>query len=359
MSEPLDFPHLESACWRALCRHDVSENEMVVAATIIRLSFVIGEPFLRLDYAIELARLTGLQKGKASEVVKRLTRGRALQVSADRCIYTFLPPSKAWPWLFDERVNPQIADELERGIVWANKGGQRQGELFSPPVEQEFAEALAIERMRAGLLEYHHAAAARFGGEHHFPATDRLLTPAPAPLELSSGEGPSRPLETSGRVGNSSEESLPSGPEEASEMPAPRPLCPLSDDIEKGSRIENPGSESRTALLRALRASEESKALSPLKALRGGFSNREPLDPGASEDEIVAWLRGALGTATMDRFGGWWRLRIRESRWSAVNTCMELRLRLTDLHLKPLRNPGGWARDQYLKIRGEEESMKP
>jgi len=142
-------------------------------------------------------------------------------------------------------------------------------------------------------------------------------------------------------------------------MLTPRPLCLPPDQSEKGSRFENPVSESRTALLRALRDSEESKALSPLKALRGGFSNREPLDPGASEDEIVSWLRGALGTPTMDRYGGWWRLRIRESRWAALNTCMELRLRFTDTHLKPLRNPGGWARDQYLKLRGEEESMKP
>lgn len=51
MSEPLDFQKLESAYWRAMCRHEMSELEMVMAATIVRLSFVIGEPFLRLDYA--------------------------------------------------------------------------------------------------------------------------------------------------------------------------------------------------------------------------------------------------------------------------------------------------------------------
>jgi len=60
----------------------------------------------------------------------------------------------------------------------------------------------------------------------------------------------------------------------------------------------------------------------------------------------------------MDVLGGWWRLRIRESRWAAINTCMELFLRFTDPHLKPLRNPGGWARDTYFKIRGEEAAGK-
>lgn len=354
MSEPLDYSRLETVCWRALCRHQVSELEMVVAATVIRLSFVIGEPFLRIDHAVEIARLTGLSKGKSHEIVKRLIRGRALEVSADRCIYTFLPPSASWPWLFAERVEARVANELERGIVWANKGGPRQGEMWGPEPEQEFAEALAVERMRAGLLDYHQAAAARFAGGLDFPVTDRLPTTAPAP-GLSSGEGRTRPLEATGAGDISSVESLSSEQEEASQTAAPLHDSLRYDGSRKGNRVP----ESGTSLLRALRDSEESKALKPLKALRGEFPNREPLghlDPGASEAEIMAWLKSALGAKTMEQYGGWWRLRIRESRWAAINLCMELRLRITDSHLKPLRNPGGWARDQYFKIRGEEEA---
>ncbi len=383
MSEPLDFPRLESACWRALCRHCVAQVDMIVAATIIRLSFGIGEPFLRLDYAIELARLTGLHKSQVSEALRRLVVGRVLEVSADGCIYTFLPPSKAWPWIFKPRVDASSSDELERGIIWANKGGQRQGEFFDPPIEAEFAEALAIERMRAGLLDYHQAAVARYAGGNYFPVTDRLPTPAPAPQALSSGEGPARPLGTTGRGDTSSVDSLSSRPEEASEMPVPRPSSPPPEEFTN----REPVHESRTASsrivnppLRALRDSKPSMAVNPLKAVKGEFTNRElaPPDPGATEDDLIAWMRIAFGqmcgpcfeakrkcacatpqrVPVMDKLGGWWRMRIRESRWAALNTCMELTLRLTAAHLKPLSNRGGWARDKYFEIRKEETPAK-
>jgi len=351
MSEPLDYQKLAIVCWRALFRHDLSENEMVIAGTVIRLSFEIGEPCVRLTYAKELSDATGILKSAVSTTVKKLHRNRALQVSQDRCVYTFLPPSKSWPWVYEMRADARLADETERGIIWANKGEQ-QAEFFSPPVEQEFGEALAMERARESLLEFHNAAAARYAGGSIFPATDRLPTPAPAPHELSSREGPARPLGTAGRGETPSAASLAVRPEEASDLSAPRSFsmpCEFTNR-EPGSRIMN-------APLRDFKDSEGAKALKPLKALRAEFTNREPLeslDPGANEEQIMAFLLVALGRPTMEKFGGWWRLRVRESRWAAINLCMELRLRLTDQHLKPLRNAGGWARDQYFKIRGEE-----
>lgn len=374
MSEPLDFQKLESVCWRALCRHCVTELEMMVSATVIRLSFGIGEPYLRLDYAIELARLTGISKGKAHEVVRRLERGRALEVSKDRCIYTFLPPSKAWPWLFKERVEFHVADELERGIIWAAKGEQ-QTEFFGPTPEREFAEALAVERMRSSLVESHHAAEARFSGTLQFPVTDRSPTPAPAP-RLSSGEGRTRPLGTSVAGDNTpTEESFQSEQEGSSEK-----AVSLHDlTMPNGSRIGNPVPEKGTSLLRAFRDSEGTVPLSISESFKGEFPNRElrAPDPAATEEEIVAWMRSVLGklcrtchearrrgpckcakpelVPVMDVYGGWWRLRIRESRWAALNVCQDLMLRLTDQSQKPLRNRGGWARDQWFRIRGEEE----
>ena len=149
MNEPLDFPKIESLCWRELCRHQVSELELVMSATIIRLSFVIGEPFLHISHAIDLARLTGMSKGSAHGVVQRLVRSRALEVSADKRIYTFLPPSKAWPWLWAERVPAEVAAELEGALVWANADGQRRLDLFPRDGDRAFTEALAQERMRA------------------------------------------------------------------------------------------------------------------------------------------------------------------------------------------------------------------
>lgn len=379
MSEPLDYRKLESVCWRALCRHCVSELEMLISATVIRLSFGIGEPYLRLDYAIELARFAGISKGKAHEVVRRLERGRALEVSQDRCIYTFLPPSTAWPWLFKERVEFRLADELERGIVWAAKG-EKQAEFFGPTPEREFAEALAIERMRTSLVESHNAAAARYAGGFQFPVTDRSPRPAPA-SQLSSGEGHTRPLGTSvAGVTSPTEESFTPELEAASAKAAmPQHGTGWHDVmVPDGSRKGNPVPEKGTSLLKAFKGLERT-ALLTSESFKEEFPNRELIrapDPSATEEDIIAWLRTFLGkmcrtcheakrrgpckcpkpdlVPVMDIYGGFWRLKIRESRWAALNLCQDLMLRLSDHSQKPLRNRGGWARDQWFRIRGEE-----
>lgn len=361
MTTALDYPQLESLCWRALCRHHLDAREMVVAATVIRLSFGLGQPCLRLGYAVELARLTGMSKGSCHDVVAGMERFRLLEVSDDRRILTFLPPTSSRPWLYKLRVKESdlpMVDELERAIVWAQQGPQQE-DYLAPASATEFTGMQAMERLRAELLEAHRASAG-LAPRENFPVTDRSPTPAPAE-RLSSGEGPTRPLETAMGGGQSSvaESLCAETPEESSNGLGPRHVSRVIH-AERFSNRE-PGSQVENLPLRALRASEESKASKPLRALRGGFSNREPLttlDPGADEEEIMRWLVRALGKPTMDKFGGWWRLRVRESRWAALNVCMELHLRLTDTRIKPLLNPGGWARDQYFKIRGEEAEAK-
>ncbi len=59
----------------------------------------------------------------------------------------------------------------------------------------------------------------------------------------------------------------------------------------------------------------------------------------------------------MDKFGGQWRLNIRLSRWAALNACMSLVYRVVDRTLPPLRNRGGWMRDEFNRILGERPSQ--
>jgi len=68
----------------------------------------------------------------------------------------------------------------------------------------------------------------------------------------------------------------------------------------------------------------------------------------------MRWLRMVLGETVMEQWGGDWRLSIRQSRRAALDTCWQLRNRIIDPQAKPLRNPGGWARDQFRRIRREE-----
>ena len=372
MSEELNFAKVESVCWRALCQHQVSERQMVVAATVIRLSFVVGEPYLRLDYAVELARLTGLTKGNAHTTVQTLVRGRALEVSADGKLYTFLPPSKAWPWLFAPRVDARAANDLEGAIVWANTGGDRQGQLFAPDADREFTEALQIELMREALLERH-----RWATSQHFPEKDRQ----PKPAERDRGE-PDGPLGTTpASCGDTGvEEFATAGEPHASYYF--HPPRPPADETAKGSRFGNPAEQkvpdsgtftpesSRIGNppLRALRALVSSKEVVPntksLSGLSAKFPNREPmtwqthLDPGASEEEILSWLRGVLGWAFMEKWGGMWRNSVRDCRLGVVETIANFKLRVQS-HGMP-DNPGAWLRDQYNRFaRVLKKEVKP
>lgn len=359
MSDVLDFPKVESVCWRALCQHQVNERAMVVAATVIRLSFVVGEPYLRLNHAIEIARLTGLSKGNAHAMVQVLVRGRALEVSDDGTIYTFLPPSKAWPWLFAPRVDALAANELERAIVWGNT--QRQGELFAPDPDREFAEALAIERMREALMEQHRWASTRL------ISADRVQ---PKPAERDRGE-PARPLETppASSIGGSAGGgtlTLEAPPPASTERPESyyfHPPEPPPEADEGSSRIGNRTvPELGTSHLDALSDSVSCKEVpntESLNALSERFPNREPsatatagwrvrLDPQANEEEILAWLRGVLGWKAMEKYGGWWRNMIRGCRRAVLEAIYNYQLSV-ESH-GPKRSPGGWLRDQCLRF---------
>lgn len=124
MSDPVDFKKLESAVLRALFRHQLSELEMVVAGTVLRLSLGIGRVWLRLDRPAQLSAVTGLSAAKVHDVVNRLVRCRVLHVSDDRRQLSIRPVSKSWPWLFPVRGDDShTADELERAIIAANTDG--------------------------------------------------------------------------------------------------------------------------------------------------------------------------------------------------------------------------------------------
>lgn len=366
----LDLAKVESVCWRALCRHQVSELEMVVSATVIRLSFVIGQPFLHLDHAIALAQLTGLSKGKAHDVVKRLVRSRALEVSLDRRIYTFLPPSQAWPWLFAPRVEGPIADELEAGIVWANTGVSKEWQALTATGDREFTEALAIERMRAGLIEQHQAATARFSPHKHFPVKDRQPKPAPASADRCE---PERPLGTgTDSCQGVGPESLADGepptsyyfhppkpdefgePVDGARFPKREPAVPDS-----GTESSRFGNSPLSALSASVYSVQEKKTTDTkaLSALSDGFPNREPeppawsrrLDPAANENEILDWLRGVLGWQIMEQWGGFWRNACRECRRGVLETICNFKLRVQTRGMPD--SPGGWMRDQYGRFR--------
>lgn len=359
MTTELDLSKVEALCWRALCRHHVSEREMVVAATIIRLSFGIGQPSLRLSRAIEIAQLTGFSKGTSHDLVRRLETARALEVSRDRRIYTFLPPSQSWPWLFLPRfADPAGADEVEAGIIWANMGTAGEwGRVFGG--ERDFEEALGIERIRTSLIEQHAAASA---AAQSFPVKDRAPKPesgtAAGELTRPQGTGPDSCGITLRAPDHVTAADVPPASYyyHVEEPPA------VLESRTESSRIEN-------FPLSALKGSEYSKSgtddpesSKPLRALRAEFSNREPddrpaplswpswpLDPGAGEKEIIAYLQHVLGWRVMEQWGGRWRTAIRECRPAVLESIAQLRLRI--LAKGEPNGRGGWLRDQYLRFR--------
>jgi len=345
----LDLSKVEAVCWREICRHQLSEREMVISATIIRRSFVVGRPFVSLGAQAELATLTGISRGNVHETVARLIRGRALEVSADGRIYTFLPPSREWPWLYAPRHRTAegraSAELLERAIDAAN--GTQQAELFGPGVERELAEALAIERMRAALIAHHRIAIG--DGPRDFPGS--VCVPKPAAYMPGSGE-PTQPPGTdpAPRCGSGSEISTASAPE-ASEYLWNAPPGPsvVPESGTGGSRI---GNTPLSALNASVFSTEPQKALKTLSALSGTFPNRErwwpdtPLDPGATEDEIVAFLRIVLGERVMEDWGGWWRANaIRVHRRAVLEAISQLKLRIETKGEPTSR--GAWLRDQF------------
>ena len=390
MSEPLNFPRLESICWRALCRHQVTEREMVMASTIIRLSFVIGEPSLRIGAAIELAHLTGFSKGNSHGTVQKLVRARSLEVSPDKRVYTFLPPSHSWPWLWAPRVDGAMADEIEAGLIWANKGGPVQPELFAPGADREFAEALSIERMRSALLEYHQAACSAGGRQgategkaEHFPVKD-------GDSKFPRGAGESLPPLGTGSVMDGrgpvafarGEEGYywhPGGPG--------RPGDADSTGVDAISREGFPNREpvpkSGTCHLNALSVLVSSvpggvQNTEALSALNGGFPNRElaspglmasppatgpvgqghagdmitwrtPLGPEAKEDEVLRWLRAVLGLPAMEQWGGYWRNALRECPRAVHEAIGNFKLRIQQRGFPNF--PGGWLKDQHRRFR--------
>jgi len=82
------------------------------------------------------------------------------------------------------------------------------------------------------------------------------------------------------------------------------------------------------------------------------------LEPTADEGETIRWLTEALGQAIMDQHGGGWRTAIREHKRAVVNACYEFRLRSNDPILMPLRNPGGWLRDKFNRLKREFEEVE-
>jgi hypothetical protein len=352
MSEPLDYAKLELTCWRALCRHDVDKLDFLMASTIIRLSFGIGEPSLRVNYSIELAHLTGMSKGKSHDVIQRMITARAVEVSPDKKIYTFLPPSKAWPWLYGPRVRDQKAvDELETALIWANKGGPAQGELFAPSGDREFAEALHIERMREGLLEYHRAAITRFAGSKHFPAMDG--TPKfPGTSSQVRGEHVS-PLETGAAPIH------PGAPETLAPDDSPASYYWHADGFPQREPVPSAGTPHLDALngLVSSVPPEETENTKTLSAFNAGFSQREPDDwnwrtpvpPDADEKYVIRWLRGALGERVMEQWGGFWRNAWRDCPLAVLEAINNYKLRVQTRG--DCNAPGGWLRDQYGRFR--------
>jgi len=164
----------------------MSERLMLMSLRIIGLSFEVGEASLYLERALDLSRLTGFSKARARPSSDQLVIGRVLEVSPDRRIYTIVPPSVAWPWIFRRRVDPAEELEIERAIIWASRGASKRRAAFRSDPEREFADAVHTERMRQSLLENHRQAAERLAGGHRFPVIDHLPTPAPAREGLSA-----------------------------------------------------------------------------------------------------------------------------------------------------------------------------
>jgi hypothetical protein len=203
--EPLDYQRLQAVCAWALARYDLAEWELKIACTIIYFSFGQRRPFFPLPKKTVLAQFVGMTPSNLGTGLKRLVNARVVKETpvGGQWILTFMPPSKEWPWLGVESrlANAQAeweADENERWLLRLGRHWPEQGELFAPEPEREFEDALALERMRASILTAHRRAAAHGAGSERtdFPVTDRLPTPAPAEQASSSGEGPTRPLES-------------------------------------------------------------------------------------------------------------------------------------------------------------------
>lgn len=405
--EPIDYARLLAVGAWALARYDLAEWELRIALKIIYYSFGQRRPFFPLPKKTVLAQLVGMSPSNLGTGLKRLVRTKIVHETqvGGWWILTFMPPSKEWPWLGVESrlVSAQAeweADENERWLLHAGRVWPEQGELFAPEPEREFEDALALERMRASILTAHRRAAAHGAGSERtdFPVTDRLPTPAPAEQASSSGEGPTRPLESwegdessshdlseqrkptqaENSVKDQSPEAAPAGHGSSSAPEQKRPPANLREQVAASLGIsvaeaeeamlenniagENPMLENNIDVGKQhlpLRGDSKSEAKLHSKSmlLEGDVGKQHRsrpnlgiLDPGAGEAEIMAWLVQALGEPIMEKWGADWRLDIRFNRRAVIDACYELRLRVQDTILKPLANRGGWLRDKHKTI---------
>jgi hypothetical protein len=83
------------------------------------------------------------------------------------------------------------------------------------------------------------------------------------------------------------------------------------------------------------------------------------LDPLADENAILDWLRAVLGWKSMEQWGGWWRLEIRQCRRGVIEAIYNFKLRVQTRGMPD--SPGGWLRDQYGRFKRviRQDATKP
>ena len=390
LGEPeFDFPRLYDAFVRALTWHDLTERHLLLSLKVATLSFGRGQTFTWVQFQTDLATMIAMGRSHLGTVLGELREMKVLQVTVvwDGYLITPMPPTRAWGWNrrtrfkspSDEARSRQIETEL-RLVRWPG-----QGELL--PEEPDFQAALTLEVLRASLVEVHvQAAEAIRRGVFHFPVMDGLPKPAQGSREpVSRREGRTPPQGTGCKEGEEplctpdflapgSEKGGPALTTEGATSPAllSSELFPKREQVFPKREQVFPKREQPINVLSALMSSgevssENTKAVSVINGCSRKRNSAEIpwfeelpcLDPGSDENQVLDWLRWALGADLMDRdaarperktWGGWWRTVYRNHRALVIDACQELRLRVRDQTSAPPRSRGGFMRDRILRM---------
>jgi len=125
---------------------------------------------------------------------------------------------------------------------------------------------------------------------------------------------------------------------------------------------EHPENPNKTGTLAVQQTYKFPSSTCSFRSLENKETNKQTYKPGAPENfgsrpeqPLLADLLDLLGPSEMAHSGGNWRLAIRRNAGAvrAAISCLRERLKRHDLD--QLRNPGGWAWDQFLRFARERD----
>lgn len=335
-----DYRHFATEARRAIRHHELKYRERLLCEIVIDYSLALD----RLDAYIPTQRhlniITGLGKSHISTALSELRKNRVLAVDDAAGLYTLNLDFAAWkvPSSFREDAWHRAALRTEQWLTAAARVTSEQLPLLEPLPDLD---ALMAEETRIELLSTRQAPAPGTGEQHHAGAITR------GPQVSYRGGEPD--------TINSHRDAPPACGDHSAHSPAGLPVGDAltarireSLELAESSQIGNSQvPESGTRTFNAFNASNSLHLNVSTKCAVPdlGTAHRKP----TIESELLAEIERRCGPASR-KFGGWWRLRIRENPPAVREALGDLAMRIRDPNLRPLKNPGAWLRDRFERI---------